>query len=136
MNQKFSTTAPSTVTIQNFLLDRQPFDYKYELHFRQCDIFLSQEHRSGSGGGGWALDPPPPLLGHDIGFLTLVPKLDPPFAWRPDSWTLPLPKILHPPLHHHYLLLLAMLYTSIYLFNFQATHTLVLIVRVLPPCYM
>ena len=37
----------------------------------------------GGGGGGGPGDPPP-LLGHDVGFLTLGPKLDPPFfACRP-----------------------------------------------------
>ena len=32
---------------------------------------------SRGGGGGWGSGPP--LLGHDVGFLTLGPKLDPPF---------------------------------------------------------
>ena len=36
-------------------------------------------------GGGGQGSGPPPLLGHDVGFLTLGPKLDPPpfFACRP-----------------------------------------------------
>ena len=38
---------------------------------------------AGPGGGGPG-GPDPPLLGHDVGFLTLGPKLDPPFfACRP-----------------------------------------------------
>ena len=32
----------------------------------------------GSRGGGGPGGPDPPLLGHDVGFLTLGPKLDPP----------------------------------------------------------
>ena len=34
----------------------------------------------GSRGGGSRGSGPPPLLGHDVGFLTLGPKLDPPFV--------------------------------------------------------
>ena len=38
----------------------------------------------GGGGGGGGGGSGPPLLGHDVGFLTLGPKLDPPFfACRP-----------------------------------------------------
>ena len=34
-------------------------------------------------GGGGPGGPDPPLLGHDVGFLTLGPKLDPPFCECP-----------------------------------------------------
>ena len=47
----------------------------------------------------WGLTPPPPPLAHDVGFLTLSPKLDPPpFAWRPNKLAPSLSKVLHPPL--------------------------------------
>ena len=34
-------------------------------------------------GGGGSRGSGPPLLGHDVGFLTLGPKLDPPFCECP-----------------------------------------------------
>ena len=53
------------------------------------------------GGGPGGQDPP--LLCHDVGFLTLGPKLDPRlppplFAGRPNLDPPPLSKILDPPL--------------------------------------
>ena len=36
-------------------------------------------------GGGGPGGPDPPLLGHDVGFLTLGPKLDPPLLWMSKS---------------------------------------------------
>ena len=61
--------------------------------------------RSGGsrGGGGSRGSGPPPPLGHDVGFLTLGPKLDPlldpppPYLLVDLRWT-PLSKILDPPL--------------------------------------
>ena len=53
----------------------------------------------GGGGGGGFQGVRTPLLGHDVGFLTLGPKLDPPcFACRPKMDPPPLSKILDPPL--------------------------------------
>ena len=37
--------------------------------------------------GGGRGSGPPPLLGHDVGFLTLGPKLDPPFLLVDLRWT-------------------------------------------------
>ena len=37
------------------------------------------------GGGGGSRGSGPPLLGHDVGFLTLGPKLDPPLLWMSKS---------------------------------------------------
>ena len=53
-----------------------------------------------AGPGG--LDPPPPLLCHDVGFLTLGPKLDPRLAPPPFllvDLICPLSKILIRPWH-------------------------------------
>ena len=41
----------------------------------------------GSGGGGGPGGPDPPLLGQDVGFLTLGPKLDPPVLLVDLRWT-------------------------------------------------
>ena len=45
-------------------------------------VFLIR-HSGGSRGGVQGVRTPPPLLGHDVGFLTLGPKLDPPFCECP-----------------------------------------------------
>ena len=51
----------------------------------------------GSGGGVWV--PDPPLLAHDVGFLTLDPLLNPLFLLVGLRWTPPpSSKILDPPL--------------------------------------
>ena len=62
-------------------------------------LLVTSQCSSGSRGYGvWT----PPLLAHDLGFLTLDPEMDPPgtpllrgvlIRWTPPS------KILHPPLH-------------------------------------
>ena len=38
------------------------------------------------GGGVQGVRTPPPLLGHDVGFLTLGPKLDPPPFVNVQEW--------------------------------------------------
>ena len=38
------------------------------------------------GGGGVQGVPPPPILGHDVGFLKLGPKLDPPPFVNVQEW--------------------------------------------------
>ena len=56
-------------------------------------------------GGGGSRGSGPPFLGHDIGFLTLGPKLDPSwtpppfFACRPKMDPPPFEQILDPPLY-------------------------------------
>ena len=74
--------------------------HAFVLHFRAqyvglCRLnlhFYSTVHHQwriqgwvGGGVQGVRTPPPPPFLGHDVGFLTLGPKLDPPpfFACRP-----------------------------------------------------
>ena len=69
----------------------------YQVVCSDCETSVADPGGGGSRGSG-----PPPLLGHDVGFLTLGPKLDPlltppPFfllvdlRWPPlkQSWILP-----------------------------------------------
>ena len=51
-------------------------------------MLTETDPRSVSGGsrGGGPGGPDPPLLGHDVGFLTLGPKLDPPPFVNVQEW--------------------------------------------------
>ena len=46
----------------------------YQFYMEMIRVSVADPGGGGSRGSG----PPPPLLGHDVGFLTLGPKFDPP----------------------------------------------------------
>ena len=49
-------------------------------------MYVGDMGGSGGGGGGGSRGSRPRLLAHDVGFFTLVPKLDPPLK---KSWICP-----------------------------------------------
>ena len=50
----------------------------YEMAISPDTVVMTITHRACSGGSrGGSRGSAPPLLGHDVGFLTLGPKLDP-----------------------------------------------------------